>query len=397
MNFDTGLVDRLFGRRIAITTDTAAGPKSVWVTEKWFANREQAAHKSLSAPMSLLKDNLARIVALRERWIAINDDTVAPSLAKSLRRILPIPFLFEAIPFRQQANDLASIVTDLDEEIERLERFQRSEFADAYNRNVAAAAIPYARAIRAAAFELGQIKKRMADGLDKVGPSYSWSEYNRDLTRYDSLRLDVSRTGIRLSDVINGSNASTELTEQPIAPAERPEVPIEEAVSFFLNSVRKHVEANWRSRAMEFPEVLPSADAKLVSFAQGDVSEIFMTHAMFAVELRECRRVYPVALAAQVESLTLNTIRANMQDAGEQFATITSMFLAGFDEAMSNDLEPMFAIGIEMANFIQVNSTQILSRETHFELSKVMCAVAASLKQDWWANFASQMKLEVGA
>ena len=37
MNFDTGLIDRLFGKRIEMTTTTASGSKSVWVTEKWFA------------------------------------------------------------------------------------------------------------------------------------------------------------------------------------------------------------------------------------------------------------------------------------------------------------------------------------------------------------------------
>jgi hypothetical protein len=390
MNFDTGFVDRLFGKRIAITKDTAAGPQSVWVTEKWFANREQAAHKSLSAPMSLLKDNLTRIVALRERWIAINDDTVAPSLAKSIRRILPIPFLFEAIPFRQQANDLASIVTDLDEEIAKLERFQRSEFADAYNRNVAAAAIPYARAIRAAAFELGQIKKRMADGLDKVGPSYSWSDYNRDMSRYDILRPTVAAKGGQLSEVINDTGQETE------SPT-RTEIPIEEAVAGFLNSVRQHVERNWPDCVRQLPELLPSGSDSLLRFLHDDRTMIFMVHAMFAVELREARSTYPTHLMRQIESLSLDTIKVSMGDAGVQLAAMTIRFLQDYDEAEERGLNPMFGIGSALANFTQVHLAERLSEAAHLELGKAMFAAATSFKREWWATFASKMKLEVGA
>lgn len=340
--------------------------------------------------MSLLKENLTRLATIRDKWIAINDDTVAPSLAKAVRRILPIPFLFEAIPFRQQADDLASLVVQLEEEIVLLERFRQSEFADPYNRSVASAAVPYARAIRNAVAYLRDIKKRMADGLDKVGPQYSWADYNRDLSQYDALRPEVSRTGLGLNSAINGETTTAESTQ-------RPEVPIEEAVSAFLNAVRKHVEGSWQNRASQLPDLLPSADAKLVAFAQGDVSRVLMIHALFAVELRDARRTYPKMLLAQVESLALDTIRANMGDAGEQFAAITMRFMKDFDDAEEGDFDPMLGVGLAMSNFIQVNTSQSLSPDTHLELSKAMFAVATSLKQEWWATFANHMKLEVGA
>ena len=175
--------------------------------------------------------------------------------------------------------------------------------------------------------------------------------------------------------------------------SQRTEIPIEDAVSVFLNAIRKHVESNWQNMAAQLPGILPTADSKLVGFAQGDVSKILMIHAMFAVELRDARRTYPAMLLAQVESLSLNTIRANMGSAGEQFAAITEKFLKDFDDSEAGDFDPILGVGLAMSNFIQVNMSQTLSPDTHLELSKAMFAVATSLKQEWWATFASRMKL----
>lgn len=248
MNFDTGLIDRLLGKRIEITTTTASGPKSVWVTEKWFA-------------------------------------------------------------------------------------------------------------------------KMVAEG--KITPD------------------DASQSTQQA--IRPNANEATRMESQ------RTEIPIEDAVSVFLNAIRKHVESNWQNRAAQLPDILPTADSTLVGFAQGDVSKILMIHAMFAVELRDARRTYPAMLLAQVESLSLNTIRANMGGAGEQFAAITEKFLTEFDDAAEGNFDPILGVGLAMSNFIQVNTSQTLSPDIHLELSKAMFAVATSLKQEWWATFASRMKLEVGA
>ena len=346
--------------------------------------------------MITLKESLARIVSVRERWIAINDDTVAPSLVKSIRRLLPIPGLFEAIPFRKTSEDLGQLVRELEEEIMKLETFRRSEFADPYSRTVAAAAIPYAQAIATVASILRESKKQMADSLDNLGPKYSWGEYKRDIGRYESLRPEVAKQGAKLSRVINGV---TEPIESLAAPRDdkRPEVPIENAVSGFLNEVRRHVEASWANRAAELPEILPSADAALVRFAKGETSMILMIHAMFAVELRESRRVYPNLLASQLETLALGTVRANTGVAGSQFAAVTEKFLQDYDDAETNNFDPLIGIGLAMSHFIQINTSQTFPADIHLELSKAMFAVATSLKQEWWANFARRMKLDVGA
>ncbi len=248
MNFDTGLIDRLFGKRIEITTTTASGPNSVWVTEKWFA-------------------------------------------------------------------------------------------------------------------------KMVAEG--KITPDDA-SQSTKQASQQNSIgaeRVELERT----------------------------EVPIEDAVSVFLNAVRKHVEASWENRAAELPAILPTADAPLVRFAKGETSMILMIHAMFAVELRDARRVYPNLLASQLETLSLCTIRANTGAAGGQFAAVTEKFLQDYDDAETNNFDPLLGIGLAMSNFIQINTSQTLPTDIHLELSKAMFALATSLRQDWWATFARRLKLEVGA
>jgi hypothetical protein len=247
MNFDTGLIDRLFGKRIEITTDTATGPKSVWVTEKWFA-------------------------------------------------------------------------------------------------------------------------KMVAEG--KITP---------DTDRISEGQTETPRAV--------GTQGGTQ----------RPEMPIEEAVSLFLNSVRKHVEKNWPNCVRQLPELLPSASNTLLEFLHGDGARILMVHAMFAVELRDARSTYPVHLVGQIEALALDTIRVNMGKAGEQFAAMTTRFLLDYDEAAENGLRPLFGIGGALSLFTQAQLSETTSEASHLELGKAMFAAATSLQQDWWAVFASQMKLEVGA
>lgn len=333
--------------------------------------------------MSLLKENLTRLATIRDKWIAINDDTVAPSLAKAVRRILPIPFLFEAIPFRQQADDLASLVVQIDEEIVLLERFRQSEFADPYNRSVASAAVPYARAIRNAVAYLRDIKKRMADGLDKSGPQYSWADYNRDLSQYDALRPDVSLMGERLSAAIN-SEADTFDTE------EHSEVSIEEAVRLFHRSVREHVEQNWQNCFRQLPKLLPSASDSLLRFLSGDEARILIVHAMYAVELCEAHKTYPAEHVKHLEVYSLDAIQSDIRGVDMDFHEVTSRLFGNNDTAIAEGLPPIFGISAALAAILCEHLTDACSDSVERELAIATFFSVNFLKQDWWALFSTQ-------
>ena len=177
----------------------------------------------------------------------------------------------------------------------------------------------------------------------------------------------------------------------------RLEIPIEVAVTKFLNEIREHVLSKWPDLAVQLPGILPSVEDDLLQVAQGEVSKMLMCHAMYAVELCKSRTVYPYALAAQVERMTIDTISANSARSGDTFANITQRFIREIEFAEASDRDPLYGVAFEMAAFIETHSSKAVPNESHEELAIAMLAVAKSLQVGWWQLFASRAKLELGA
>jgi hypothetical protein len=117
------------------------------------------------------------------QYIAVHDEL----FSFSLRRLIPIPFIFQKIDYAQHANALSTVQARLVQ--------LRSGFAQ----HGATAELPlaYLEQLSATMRKLEEICVRLAKKAN--GESYRYSDYNADVDAYDALVKIYTASGKRLN------------------------------------------------------------------------------------------------------------------------------------------------------------------------------------------------------
>ncbi|QJR35224.1 hypothetical protein [Gemmatimonas groenlandica] len=345
----------------------------------------------MRAPIDPLKDCIARIGTIRDRWIVINDDTVAPSLLTSIRRILPIPGAFDAIPYRKQADELLSIEAALSTELDALRNFALSEFSGTSSKALASAAIPYTQVLMTVVGTLRQIKARFADALEKTGPRYQWQAYNKDVAEYEVLRSQLGRVGSRFSAILNSADPS-ELIEDV---AQTSEIRLANAIPLFMSQIIAHVNAEAPSLVEAVVSEQMSTGQPKVFALQTDHAIRLLAFAMIAHEMREAKRCLPPQTFRLIEPLTLASIRQASTEFGEAFEHDAKHFLIGYDTAVSHNVNPIFGIAAYFNRILASELGLSVSKDDDSYLGDAVSEVIRRLRLNWWANLSSRATILV--
>jgi hypothetical protein len=127
------------------------------------------------------------------KYISVHNDIYGAPPWRALRRLLPIPWLFEAIPYGAHA-DILQAVRDALEEI----RGEAASISSSADKVMSAPLLDYVRALQYAVSLLQEICSALADKSE--GAAYSWGEYRRSTAEYERARLNYARLGGLLNE-----------------------------------------------------------------------------------------------------------------------------------------------------------------------------------------------------
>ena len=132
-------------------------------------------------------------------YVAIHNDILAPSTWHAIRRVLPVPGIFEAIPYDAHAQALLTLREDL-----RNAGAEAAALLAAVDplqpvRRFLAELGPYCLALDDSMARLGAICRQMADKANGAqGPSYS--QYQHELAEYDQSIATYTALGERVNE-----------------------------------------------------------------------------------------------------------------------------------------------------------------------------------------------------
>ena len=138
-------------------------------------------------------------VVLRD-YVRVHDAMYGASLWRAIRRIVPIPGFFEAIPYAAHGASLSRLRVELTQVAQDtvMPDVARDSGADAQTLSDLR---DYAAALEDTVSRLMTICDELADKANgDTGPS--WREYRRSLREYERSRANSARLGSRLNDAL---------------------------------------------------------------------------------------------------------------------------------------------------------------------------------------------------
>ena len=127
------------------------------------------------------------------KYIAVHDDIYGGSQWRALRKLLPIPWLFEGIPYSAHGRTLHSIRVTLGQ-------IRSASVSEKTNRDaqLIGALIDYVRALD---YTVGLLQELCSSLADKAnGEPYSWSGYRTTIPEYENARQNHARLGEILNE-----------------------------------------------------------------------------------------------------------------------------------------------------------------------------------------------------
>ena len=135
-----------------------------------------------------VKQYAVQVAAVRDRWLKIHDELFATPWWRSLRRVIRIPGIFVAIPYKTQAIELQAQLNELDDLGNTLVRICESEDADDEAKALSAATVMFIESLLPVISILHDINQVMADNIDRGTTNYTLQDYNRDVEQYELAR-----------------------------------------------------------------------------------------------------------------------------------------------------------------------------------------------------------------
>ncbi len=140
------------------------------------------------AASDLIVQAVVEVNSLLQEYVRIHNNLYR----SSLRRILPIPRLFESIDFKSKRDALVR----LDARLEDARRLVEGDWGD--NQSLRCCLFDFLSAFEETQRTLRQMCERLY-AKSQNQDRYRWSEYRSDSRRYDLLRLRQREIGIRLN------------------------------------------------------------------------------------------------------------------------------------------------------------------------------------------------------
>lgn len=143
-----------------------------------------------------LSQTVGRII---DSYVAIHDDILAPSTWQAIRRVVPVPGIFEAIPYDAHAQALLMLREDLRNVGAEAAALLASAGPQLPHSRFLAELRPYCLALDDSIARLSAICRQMADKANGAqGPSYA--QYQHELAEYHKSIATYTALGERLNE-----------------------------------------------------------------------------------------------------------------------------------------------------------------------------------------------------
>jgi hypothetical protein len=188
------------GADVGATTDQGWDWQFYWqhgteVKELLLSHSKQQGTGSLIDELVSLAEDVNRTLT---KYIRVHDDIFGASVWTSLRRAIPIPGIFQAIPYPQHAATLAQARAALDEARQNLSYRGRRIPPGTLPSQFAAELGEYSEALNDSVSRLHEICTRFANqAAGGAGPT--WTQYQGKLQEYDRSRRHYVVLGERLN------------------------------------------------------------------------------------------------------------------------------------------------------------------------------------------------------
>ncbi|GAC1414652.1 MAG: hypothetical protein NVSMB53_12770 [Gemmatimonadaceae bacterium] len=162
-------------------------------------NTRRGADPVPSLTVDLVRRLAVTTSQLLREYVAVHEDVLAPSRLQRLRRVLPIPGVFERIPFAAHTVRLTHVRMRLAELLIEAGQALRDPATHAVAKSFLTEYPAYVESLINAISKLSEICGYLSEHALGHGTT-GFTQYQRDLEEYERLRSTYARLGVALND-----------------------------------------------------------------------------------------------------------------------------------------------------------------------------------------------------